>query len=417
MDIYQLLNNYLNDDTSSSDESGDDAADGDADAIAADAVAADAGDVVAANEGAADALAEFNALEIVPRPFVQSDTLLYGDNMEMFGDVQSTMITIAGRLRHFEYHEADLIKILNPVGNIECIKCNFGCKPYAYGKRPLVEPASKRGRKKKEKTKRTRKIQGTGECFNSQLTFISRSSVRANKVYQFKIFRPGKIQLPGAKPSLYADIYDKLTDIINIINTDVKKKDEPKAELVIFAPSMKNYKFIIKKASVQLIDLHELRLILTEELLNGTVIDWANDRPDQFIQGAEDELKISYLSVDYTQQDTRLSVQFATPLVGRPDKCARVNIFMKGVVKVLGSLHDSVTIAIVRHLHNIFQENPQLLINEDVDETDADNIVDIICDSAMFASDMKLCYPSILDDIDITLDDELRFIDLLRQLP
>jgi len=404
MAAHNLLQDYLNADLSSSED--EDVADADGNAGNPD------------NNNAEDELNEYRVdsdesdeeleeLDIVERPYQQDNILIPEQDMEMFGDIQSTMITIAGRLRHFKYHEAVLTKILEPEGDIICIKSNFGCKPPEFGVQKNANRKTTRGRKKKEKTKKPRAIQGSGLCFNSQTTFITKS-MQDGKQYQFKIFRNGKIQLPGAKPALYADIYNKLDDIIKMLNRILKKPDDPQIELVRFAPSMKNYRFDLKKAKSQLIDLFGLSVILNDEWIDGCVIDWSENYDDQFI-GRDEDMKITYLSVDYTRQDTRLSLQFATPLPGRPDKCARVNIFMKGVIKILGSLHDSVSVAIIRYLHQIMKDHPELLIDEEVDEIDTDNIPDSPITLNIYKRAQQLYFPSILNTITITDEDEREF--------
>lgn len=423
MATHDLLQDYLNADLSSSEDEADEVDE-----------AADAGngiDVLAEeyqvdSDGSDEELEE---LDIVPRPYQQDNVLISETDMEMFGDIRSTMVTMAGRLRHFRYHEAVLTRILEPEGDIICIKSNFGCKPPEFGEQKNANRKTTRGRKKKEKTKKPRAIQGSGLCFNSQTTFITKSA-QEGKQYQFKIFRNGKIQLPGAKPMLYADIYDKLNGVIDMLNRVLKKPDEPQIELVRFAPSMKNYRFDLKKAESQLIDLHGLSNTLDNEWIGGCVVEWAPDYDDQFIGkemevGGDDDVdadaddadiaviaatpQITYLSVDYTRQDTRLSLQFATPLPGRPDKCARVNIFMKGVIKILGSLHDSVSVAIIRYLHDVMKDHPELLIDEEVDETDVDNIPVEPITREIYERAEQLYFPSILKSIHITEDEEHEF--------
>jgi hypothetical protein len=336
----------------------------------------------------------------------QDNVLLYGNDMVMFNDITATMVTMAGRIRQFEYNEADLVQILEPIGAINCIVCNFGCKPPNYGVVAVNPTASLRGRKRKEKQKRIRKIQGTGKCFNSQITFIMQST-QAGKQYKFKIFRNGKIQLPGAKPALYSDIYDKLIFIVGEINNRVKAPPEQLAFVSRFAPSMKNYKFSVKKASSELIDLYHLNELLLNEWIDDVQIPLANNYDDQFIPPAD--ITITYMAVDYTRQDTRLSVQFRTPLPNRPNKTLRINIFMKGVIKILGSLHDTVTVSVIRHLHDLFAKNPQLMIGETDDEND-DNIEFVIITSDLFNRAVRELYPPSLCDLFIS-DELARAID------
>lgn len=405
MAAFDLLADYLNADLSSSDEEPNNNLD---DEDPADNFNADDYKVESDEEDE-----NLDEMDIVERPYPQNDVLMNSIDLEIFGNIQSTMITIAGRVRNFKYHEALLTRILNPSGDIICIKSNFGCKPPEYDEPKEEAKVTTRGRKKKEKNKKPRAIQGSGKCFNSQTTFITKS-MHLGKKYQFKIFRNGKIQLPGAKPGLYADIYDKLTGIIDMLNAKLKKPNEPQIELVRFAPSMKNYRFDLLKGNTQLIDLYELSNILNEEWLDDRVIKWADDYDDQFIEH-NDDMEIKYLSVDYTRQDTRLSLQFSTPLPDRPDKCARVNVFMKGVIKILGSLHDSVTVAIIRYLRQIILDHPELIIDEEIDETDENNIISTEINQQIFEETLDLLCPSVLNKINITDEDEADFQRLLDE--
>ena len=233
----------------------------------------------------------------------------------------------------------------------------------------------------------------------------------------------GKVELISLSPELFKSsklggidilrngnlvIVNRGSGQVGIANAKLKPVNEPQIELVKFAPSMKNYRFDLIKADTQLIDLFGLSGVLNEEWIDDRVIHWAHDYDDQFI-GRDDTLEIKYLSVDYTRQDTRLSVQFSTPLPGRPDKLVRINVFMKGVVKILGSLHDSVTVSVIRYLHKIIFDHPELLIDEEVDETNANNIICDEVNQALFEEMLKLQYPLIFNKIEITEEDELNF--------
>jgi len=70
---------------------------------------------------------------------------------------------------------------------------------------------STRGRKPKQKTKKKRKIQGSGAYFSSQITFYIYNH-HNDKVTKLKVFRNGRFQIPGG-------LMPDMSDLINEIKT------------------------------------------------------------------------------------------------------------------------------------------------------------------------------------------------------
>lgn len=95
--------------------------------------------------------------------------------------------------------DVDHITNFEPTEIIPRIASNF-CSVVLpkYDAEYINKPKSNRGRKPKtDKKKKKRKKQGTGNEFNSQMTFDVKSNELDNKYYKVKIFRKGSIQIPG----------------------------------------------------------------------------------------------------------------------------------------------------------------------------------------------------------------------------
>ena len=296
------------------------------------------------------------------------------NDTNLFSNPISTTITMEGYISNVRFHEANFINELNADEDIVQIKCNFGKKIYEGYIEPVKIKRTNRGRKKKEKKKKQRKIQGDGTCFNSQITFVVRSQEQKLlekkvadgvdgiedeliKVYKFKVFRPGKIQLPGVKPKSLSDVIvcaDKIVDLLNLHLHPGIEDDSRICKLININPVMKNYKFFVKIEVNQLIDLDLLKKILLAERLL------------QFQQEDEVENNLYYHSamphpsifdVKYTREETKLSIKFHTPILGKIKKRTRVNIFMRGKINLLGAFDEDITRQIYEYLLDLFELN------------------------------------------------------------
>lgn len=153
------------------------------------------------------------------------------------GNILSGLIhntsTLDGQLEGIKFNE-ELHKPFEPYGNIVIISCNFYKKrKEGYLKPDEKKVKSNRGRKKKVKEKSKRRQQGTGDGFNSQVTFIyenkfmtdisdinnevfsladnfTENNLKTIKLYNIKLFRNGRIQIPGV-------LNDDLSDALPII--------------------------------------------------------------------------------------------------------------------------------------------------------------------------------------------------------
>lgn len=157
-------------------------------------------------------------------------------NGTIIDPIRPSTITVGGRFTNIKLHEKNDIERFRLYGAahpIMLIGSNFG-EILAEG---FVKPGkkiktTKRGRKAKPKDPKKR-IQGTGDYFNSQITFFVLSLIIAGKLYKFKVFRNGKFQVPGVLATDLSDIQTPLnelkkflTEFNNRRNRDMHRENE-----------------------------------------------------------------------------------------------------------------------------------------------------------------------------------------------
>jgi len=297
--------------------------------------------------------AKYNILVHVIREEFKREIVF--DNCDLFTNPQPTTLTIDGFLTNVRMHENELINVLEPTPTIVVLDCNFGTKIYPGYTPPVKVKNTNRGRKRIIKPKSTRKVQGSGRCFNSQLTFETLRSVVSKTgatTYKFKLFRNGRLQLPGAKPEIVEDIIEKAYLIVDVMNHSLHDGEldiGKKTNISNMNTVMKNYKFYTLLAKNQLIDLGALKKIL----LQHKILEQPDSPPRPPI-----------IDVKYTGEDTNVSVIFSTPTAKKPSKYVRVNIYMSGKINILGSYYDLVTKQMCEYLYYIFKKHPEIIITK-----------------------------------------------------
>ena len=272
-----------------------------------------------------------------------------------FNDLSLSTITVVSKLSNVKFKESILINHLPINENIpEIIKigCNYGehiSKKYIELNTPIKK--SNRGRKKKEKPTPTRKVQGNGKYFNSQITFtVLDPNLKNNKFYHLKLYTNGTIQITYVcyenieliKPVI--DIVIKMIKPINLIKEDINKE----IEIMYVKSVMRNYKFNIIKDNM-FIDLNKFKNIL---------IDF---KKFQNINSKTTNLNINYFqdNTNYNNQllslyeiglikcnfekNTGIIVKFKIPIESNADKETTIKIFSSGKINIVGSnsLEDS----------------------------------------------------------------------------
>lgn len=311
----------------------------------------------------------FPAVE--PSAIVPEVNILYGDNRHNYvypitlpesrvlSNIFITTTTVSGTLENIDV-DATHINKFNTSPRIIEIKSNFGHKIEPGTQVVKSSKSSKGYRKKKAKSsaapKKERKRQGTGECFNSQITFVVKTDIMKEYpkgpddtyLYKFKIFQKNKLQLPGALPQHLMSIEIAILDVIDCLNEGLGVTDTPaEVKLISLTPQLKNYKFYIRLAPRNIINLSAMKeILLMEKIENGTApIDkmckcneltcnscfYKKIRLEKDYRATKLDQKPSVVltiaDINYTLEDTKLSILFKTPIPGNPNKIARVNIY------------------------------------------------------------------------------------------
>lgn len=310
------------------------------------------------------------------------------DETDIFTQPISTTNTMEGNFSNVQFHERDLIDLLIPDEDLVVYRCNYGKTIYEGYTEPVKQKTTNRGRKPKAKPTKTRKKQGNGGDFNSQVTFVVRSNdgpepvngivLSDAKVFKVKVFRTGKLQLPGIKNESIDDVITCANTIAEALNFQLHpgETDPTKVtNIVNLNPVMKNYKFIVKLPPRHIINMKRLKDILRTEHMNQRrrpviLADLAEVQEafkdgvaraedvadvqkayDCMCDGAPEHPDIFLLKPNHT----KLSIKFSTPIFKKEKKKTRINIFMRGKINILGAFDVEATRQICNYLHWIFK--------------------------------------------------------------
>lgn len=334
----------------------------------------------------------------------------------------TTTHTLFGVLENGDQINHEDISMYECTDKVFHIKSNYGEKWYNGYIPPVKEKQSNKGRKRKVKVKKPRKMQGSGECFNSQITFevlsdiVDPKSERGYKVYKFKVFRNNKIQLPGVQPQYLDNVMLAFEQLFGVINkglfpgeTDKDKLAKPK----LISLNMKNYKFYYQMKWGQIIDLEllnqifEIQYLKDNGLFSSVDLDHSCDNQKnkkccqecyykdiilddrEVIQKAKNKEFPEHpkiFDVNYRFVDNKFSVEFLTPTQGNPTKTIRVKIFpgnkldtsysshikqtiWGSKINILGGFKEATTRQIFAYLLAIFEIfHKDLIIEEDSDD-------------------------------------------------
>ncbi len=273
-----------------------------------------------------------------------------------FSDLVLSTITVEAKITNIKFKEMILIQEIiktvseNPeiTDNVLKIGCNYGVyTTEKYEELTKPKPKSNRGRKKKVKPVATRKIQGNGKYFNSQITFTIQDNEIESKFYHLKLFTNGTIQIPSVCNKDIMSIkyiIDKVIDIIKFYN--VKDDQDKDIEIVYIKSIMKNYKFKIIDESI-LIDLNKFRKVFLNFkhfVKNNQEISLNSE---YYISNIDTELYKEYYEELTTLQISLIKhsneryigavVKFSTPTEKNPKKETTVTIFSSGKMNINGA--------------------------------------------------------------------------------
>ncbi len=230
-------------------------------------------------------------VEDVRSRFVQSirTTGIAPSGRQILSPMYDTTSALSGELINAENIDEKNIAIFDGKTNskVVIIHSNFGKiidPSYPF----MVEAAklnalkkSTRGRKKTDKKqKKPRKKQGTGECFNSQITMTVLSNVASEtsesgfKEFHFKVFHQNKIQLPGASSKMINEVITACGHLVEVINAGLNPQNLPEKQVKIVKlnPTMKNYKFFLRMEPKQILNMQALFMLLMTEKLRSNIL-------------------------------------------------------------------------------------------------------------------------------------------------
>jgi hypothetical protein len=383
-------------------------------------------DVEPSTINVADFDPDYNLLDPEIRARYNQEGSLMDENDIFTGSI-STTDTLEGYLSNVKTHEEQLIQELEPDCHFVMFKCNYGVVKYSGYTEPVKQKKSNRGRKKKEKKKKIRKRQGNGGSFNSQVSFIVLSSevpdpeIHNNgivpygaKVFKFKVFRNGMIQLPGVKPNSVNDVIECARRIAEKVNWHLHMFDDNPANqtrVININPVMRNYKFTLKIPVGKIIDLRKLQIILQNELRGKNL----TTGPDGEIFKSR-PMHPPIFSVKYDRQDTKISIKFSTGIYKKPKKKTRINIFMRGKINILGAFASHVTRQICDYLYWIFKSFPDIIVQEGVKiipQTTQPNIACVDEELEEIANSFLNYIPASVYTVPITDDDLRRILEMI----
>lgn len=270
-------------------------------------------------------------------------------------DLILSTITVEAKISNINFKEKDLIQLLSLDEKSDIIKigCNFNeyiSDRYIELTKPVKK--SNRGRKKKNKPVSTRKIQGNGKYFNSQITFTILDSIDKNKFYHLKLFTNGTIQIPYVCNENIEIIKPIIILIIDKINNfkNIKIDAEKNIEIVYIKSIMRNYKFNIHEENL-FIDLYKFQNIL---------LDYKNVQIDTDIYKLYN-LELNLIKF-FPERYTGIILKFKTPIEDNANKLTTVKIFSSGKINIDGSNSLIESNKIKNIIESLIEKNKEIIL-------------------------------------------------------
>ena len=257
--------------------------------------------------------------------------------MENFSDLILSTITVEAKISNIKFKEYELIHKLSLNNKSDIIK--IGCNYQEYISNEYLEltkpvQKSNRGRKKKEKPVSTRKVQGNGKYFNSQITFTVLDKDNKEKFYHLKLFTNGTIQIPfvcNENILIIKPIIELVIDTIKEINS-IKENILQPIEIVYIKSIMRNYGFSITHAK-NYIDLYKFQEVLT----NYKNLQTDNELAMKYLDHVDllNTFKLGMIKCNF-ERYTGIILKFHTPIEGKPNKFTTMKIFSSGKINIDG---------------------------------------------------------------------------------
>lgn len=222
---------------------------------------------------------------------------------------------------------------------------------------------SNRGRKPKEKSKPTRKAQGTGKYFSSQITFDVYNE-EYNKIYKIKLFRNGNWGIPGGKDPNMRDLIPPLRELVKYLQ---KFLDNSNININYLLSVMRNYtcKIINKKIHIILDNLEEVLNIEKNAIYKDkfdlfySILSKYN-KNNKIIKHAMQYIDVSIGNISEINNNTErypgLLIKFNQPIPGNPNKKMTVKILSGGKINFDGANSEKEVYEIYYWLQYVFDK-------------------------------------------------------------
>lgn len=280
-----------------------------------------------------------------------------------FDNIVPTTFGLNGFITGISFMEDSLIKVItSDILQDPCIRaeCNYGLvnstrfdelvRTGSVSMRSYEKNARMRIKKKTRPGAKPRKVQGNGTCFNSSIMIWIYSSV-TNCVYKIRVFRTGRIGLPGTRPDMIYDVIEKINQTLIPLmhalmcldsSTYATSHDtSEEMHLVSLEPIMKDYKWLYILVDRQILDLHALDAIF-----------------DMYARNTEQDPRVSF----HQHKDSTPKLALRLTSIAT-NESMRVSIFRSGKINILGAKCDMVfTKKVCDFIASIISTHPEIIV-------------------------------------------------------
>ena len=162
-------------------------------------------------------------------------------------EITLSTMTLDGLITNVKFDKVKAIESLELTGRVVEIGCNFGHKILdEYKTMPCYK--DRITKKKKRGELKTRRSQGLGTHFNSQITFTIITDKDVNNSYQVKLFTNGRVQIPGigklskGNDELLDDILSVMVSYIQSFPDTLMLNKSKEVDVDYLSPILQNFK-------------------------------------------------------------------------------------------------------------------------------------------------------------------------------
>ena len=329
---------------------------------------------------------EEDFIDMVAPPF-DDEICLIGCN---YGEVYNTESKYTEK-KPLTYFDHKAIDPTSPMRDIDKQKNRYASNIYPlrdYDNYPVITKEipkkKKRGRKRKARVQSKRLPQGSGRYFNSQVSFYTWSE-ECQRMYIIKVFRNGKLSVPGVQRTDASDVIPLLCMVSDFLGREFVS---PEIKLSYVRPNMRNYKCQVVDNNV-IVDLVKLRLALETEKKNVGKIhsgvlrcfDKHNIFSPETVRGVMKytskfvSIRIAEV-ISNTERPSELNIKISKECPWQPREKSTIRAYITGKTSFGGHLNEQSAYFTYYWYMNFCKRNPQVFLNtlvQSVDESDSDS--------------------------------------------